>query len=76
MVHFCLLHWNHLTRVLRPEPAEPLRAAGVDHGVLSELDQHQVLQLGQVLFVGGILDIPLIVDVCQPERLLSVDVFC
>ena len=36
-----------------------------DYCVLEPLHHHELLQLQEVLFVGGILHLPLIVDVSQ-----------
>ena len=72
LVETRLLHRHHPADVALREPAEPLRPAGVHHAVLAELDQHQVLQPGQVLLVRGVLDILVVVDVGQPERLAAV----
>ena len=45
--------------------AKLCRHPGFDGCVLEPLHHHELLQLQEVLFVGGILHLPLIVDVSQ-----------
>ena len=66
------LYRHHHCVVLCGEPSKSLGLLGVHDRVLCELDEDEVVERGQVLLVGLVLDRALIVDVGQEQGVVSV----